>query len=215
MTLDRRKATLLLAAAGLLGAGGIPPFATASAQETTVDVEKLMAPGALEDMVLGDPAAKVTIVEYMSLTCPHCANFHKNVFPKLKEKYVDTGKAKFVLREFPLDQVAWAASMVARCADKSKFFPLIGVLFDKQAVWAPSKDPAGELFKLAKQAGMTKETFDACLQNKELAQNVLDVKDRGATEFNVNSTPTLFVNGQRVADSHSIEAFDKIIEPLL
>jgi len=183
--------------------------------EPTVDPDELMEPGPLEEMVLGDPAAKVTIVEYMSLTCPHCASFHKNTYPLLKEKYIDTGKAKFVLREFPLDQVAWVGFMLTRCIDKSKFFPIIDVLMDRQHVWAASQDPGTELFNIFKQAGMTREEFDACRTNEELAKNVLTVKERGEREFNVQSTPTFFVNGHLVSGSQSLEEFDTLIEPML
>jgi protein-disulfide isomerase len=193
-----------------------PPAAQQTAtSEPTVDPEELMKPGALEDMVLGNADAKVTIVEYMSLTCPHCASFHKNTYPALKEKYLDTGKVKFVLREFPLDQVAWVASMLTRCLDKSKFFPVTEVLLDKQRVWAASQDPATELFNIFKQAGMTRDEFDACQKNQELAQNVIAVKERGEKEFNVGSTPTFFVNGHLVTGNQSVEEFDKLIEPLL
>jgi protein-disulfide isomerase len=195
---------------------GVPTdsMATISA-DPTVDPAELMKPGPLEDNVLGNADAKVTIVEYMSLTCPHCANFHKTTFPKLKEKYIDTGKAKFVLREFPLDQVAWVGFMLARCVDKSKYFPLIDVLMEKQRVWAGSQDPAVELFNIFKQTGMTKDEFDACQQNKELADNVWAVKERADKEFKVGSTPTFFVNGHLVTGNQSLEEFEKLIEPML
>lgn len=229
MDLNRRKVTAALAVIAGLGAVGayfgLGPLggtfgtnggtAVSTAAQAQAGADKLMEPGPLEDMVLGDTSAPVTVVEYMSLTCPHCATFHEQTFPALKEKYIDTGKVKFVLREYPLDQIAWAAAMVARCADESKFFPLIAVLLDKQETWARSQDPETELFNIVKQTGVTKEQFDACLKNQELAQNVMAVKERAATEFNVQSTPTLFVDGQMVTGDYSIEELAKLIDPKL
>lgn len=215
--------TRLLATAAIVGAtvfastaGSMLTGAPAHAQEgMDVDVAELMKQGTLEDIVLGNADAKVTIVEYMSLTCPHCAAFHKETFPKLREKYIDTGKVNFVLREFPLDQVAWAGAMLARCVDKSKFYPVIDVLMEKQLTWARSPDPAGELFKIFKQAGMTKDQFDACRNDRDLAQNVISVRERASKDFRVDSTPTFFINGKILNGEQKIEEFDKLIEPLL
>ena len=166
---------------------------------TEVSVEELMKPGPLPDLVLGKADAPITVVEYASMTCGHCANFHTKVFPTLKEKYVDTGKVRFIMREFPLDNLAAAASMLARCAGEGKTFPLISVLFAKQDEWAFVKgDPRPELFKFAKQAGFTQESFDKCLTDQKLLDDIAAVRARAADTFGVNSTPTFFINGKKI-----------------
>ena len=117
----------------------------AGAQEAAVDVKELMAPGPLAEMTLGDPAAPVTVVEYASLTCPHCARFHTEVLPEFKKKYIDTGKVYFVFREFPLDQLSLAAFMLARCAAPGGYFPMVELLFTRQQEWAFVENPAPAL----------------------------------------------------------------------
>lgn len=175
-----------------------------------------MKPGELKELTLGPPDAKVVVIEYASMTCGHCARFHKTVFPQLKEKYIDTNKIHFVLREFPLDNLAAAASMLARCSGEDKAFAMIGVLFDKQADWAFVKDnPVPALLDIAKQAGFTKESFEACLKDDDLLKKLLAGRERAASVFGVNSTPTFFVNGTKLAGVASIEDFSKIIDPLL
>jgi len=178
---------------------------------TVVSIEELMKPGPLGDMSEGSEDAKVVIVEYASMTCPHCARFHTNVYPQLKEKYIDTGKVRLIMREFPLDRLALAAIMLARCAEKSQFFPMINVLYKEQATWKSSKDPATELFKIAKQAGFTEEKFNSCLNNKEIAQGVLDVMSKGRDTFKVSSTPTFFINGQKLNGGLSFVDFEKLV----
>ncbi len=178
---------------------------------TEVSIEELMKPGPLGDMSEGSEDAKVIIVEYASMTCPHCARFHTNVYPQLKEKYIDTGKVRLIMREFPLDRLALAAIMLARCAEKSQFFPMINVLYKEQATWKSSKDPATELFKIAKQAGFTEEKFNSCLNNKEVAQGVLDVMNKGRDTFKVSSTPTFFINGQKLNGGLSFVDFEKLV----
>ena len=150
------------------------------------------------------------------MTCGHCANFHNTVFPKLKEKYVDTGKVRFIMREFPLDNLAAAASMLARCAGGDKTYPLIEVLFQKQDQWAFVRgNPVPELFKFAKQAGFTQESFDKCLTDQTLLDQVTGVRTRASEKFNVSSTPTFFINGKRLQDAPTLDSFDKVLAPLL
>ncbi len=199
--------TFSLLSPGLSWAGhknGVP-------DTTEVSIEELMKPGPLGDMSEGSEDAKVTIVEYASMTCPHCARFHKNVYPLLKEKYIDTGKVRLIMREFPLDRLALAAIMLARCAEKSQFFPMINVLYKEQSTWKTSKDPATELFKIAKQAGFTEEKFNSCLKDKEIAKGVLDVMNKGRDTFKVSSTPTFFINGQKLNGGLSFEDFEKLV----
>jgi protein-disulfide isomerase len=174
----------------------------------------LLEPGPLGQEVLGSADAPVTIVEYASLTCGHCAAFHMQTFPALKEKYIDTGKVRFIMREFPLDPLAAAAFMLSRCAGDGKYYQMVDLFFEKQADWTRTDDPVAALMNLSKQAGFTQESFEACLTNQELLDGVNAVKDRGAT-FGVDSTPTFFVNGQMVRGAKTIGEFDAILEPLL
>src|SRR5215211_4672200 len=152
---------------------------------------ELLVPPALGDRSLGKDDAPVTIVEYASMTCPHCAHFHETTYPELKKRYIDTGKVRFIFREFPLDPLAAGASMLARCAEKDKFFPIIETLFQMQRTWAVEK-PIPPLLAIAKQAGFSEQSFNTCLSD----QNMLDVlllDDTATTEkFKVSSTPTLF-----------------------
>ncbi len=193
------------------------PVATAPAVEVpkaegSVDVAKLMEPGALPDISVGKADAPVTIVEYMSMTCPHCARFHINVFEPIKEKYVDTGKVRFIVREFPLDLKATAAIMLARCAPEEQFFPLVTALFQQQINWATAEDTRAALLQMGKLAGFTQESFNACLTNQKLLDDVNAVKNKADKTFGVQSTPTFFINGQRYSGEMSVAEMSAIIE---
>ncbi|MCB1446400.1 MAG: thioredoxin domain-containing protein [Rhizobiaceae bacterium] len=216
MQLTRKEFLKFLAAGTAVAAIGLP-LSPAFAQEApkpegSVDVEKLMAPGPLPEMSIGKADAPVTIVEYMSMTCPHCARFHAETFEGIKEKYVDTGKARFVLREFPLDNKATAAIMLARCAPEGQYFPLVSALFKSQMTWATATDARGALLQIAKLAGFTQESFEACLTNQKLLDDVLKVREAGGKEFGVDSTPTFFINGQRYAGEMSVAEMSAIID---
>lgn len=177
-----------------------------------VSVEDLMKPGPLPDLVLGKADAPVTVVEYASLTCGHCASFHNKSFPAIKEKLIDTGKIRFILREFPLDNLAAAAAMLARCAGGEKTYPLTEVLFRKQDEWAFVRtNPVPELFKIAKQAGFTQETFDKCLTDQKLLDDIMAVRERASKTFGVNSTPSFFVNGVRLRGAATVESIEAAI----
>ena len=173
----------------------------------------LMQPGPLGEMALGDEKAPVTIVEYASMTCPHCAAFHETTYPELKKKYIDTGKVRFIFREFPLDQLALAAFMLARCAGPDKYFPMIEVLFQQQKVWVTQR-PLQPLLAIAKQAGMSEQAFNECLQDKKMMEGIEDVRQR-AIKLNVQSTPTFFINGKQMPPGFSLEAFEKHMAPYL
>lgn len=175
----------------------------------------LMQAGSLGDKVLGKDDAPVTIVEYASLTCSHCANFHANTFPALKEKYIDTGKVKLIFREFPLDPLSTAASMMARCSTEQRYFPLVSVLFQSQRQWAGSDKPLDELLAIARQAGFTQESFEACLKDQKIYEGLNEVKKRGAEVHGVNSTPTFFINGEIRRGDMPIEEIDKVVELIL
>ncbi|RUX07179.1 DsbA family protein, partial [Mesorhizobium sp. M8A.F.Ca.ET.023.01.1.1] len=161
----------------------------------TVDMAELLKPGALPDKQLGKDDAKVTIVEYASMTCPHCAHFAETTFPDLKTKYIDSGKARYILREFPFDPSAEAGFMLARCA-KDNYFPMVDVLFRQQANWVGVSNTKDALLQISKLAGFTQESFEACLTDQKLLDDVRSVQKRGANEFKVDSTPTFFINGK-------------------
>jgi protein-disulfide isomerase len=198
--------TTALATAAFSVAATVPAFAQ------SVDQDELLKPGPLGDKILGDENAPVTIVEYASMTCGHCANFHKSTWPDLKKDYVDTGKVRFIFREFPLDPVAAAAFMLARCAPADKYFEIVDIMFEQQRNWAFTDNPYQSLLDFSKQIGFTQESFEECLTNQGLLDAVNAVKDRGANEFGVNSTPTFFINGEMVSGALSIDEMGKIIE---
>ena len=214
-----RRRDVLGLIAGSLGLAALARARPASAQRkkgpAEVSLDELMKPGQLPELSLGKADAPITVVEYASMTCGHCAHFHNTVFPLLKEKYIDTGKVHFIMREFPLDNLAVAASMLARCAGGEKTFPLISALFAKQEEWAfVHGDPRPELLKLAKQAGFTKESFDKCLTDQKLLDDVVAVRTRAADTFGVDATPTFFINGKRLAGV-GLEDFEKAFAPIL
>jgi protein-disulfide isomerase len=161
----------------------------------------------LGDVWLGSPDAKVSIVEYASLTCSHCATFHKDTWPALKAKYIDTGKVRFVLREFPLDPLA-------SCNGNDKYYPMTDLLFAQQRNWAFTEKPVDALSNMVKQAGFTQESFESCLKRQDIYDAVTQVKEGGA-KAGVDSTPTFFINGQKRSGALSLAEFDKILAPLL
>jgi len=181
----------------------------------TVDMAAVMAPGPLKDMAMGSQDAPVTIVEYMSMTCPHCADFHANTLPVIKENYVDTGKVRLIVREFPFDPRAAAAVMLARCAPEDQFFPMVQVLLEQQSTWATAQDAVGALLQIARLAGFTQETFQTCLTNQQLLDDVNAVRNRAASEFGVQSTPTFLINGNRYSGNMSVEDMSALIDSLL
>jgi protein-disulfide isomerase len=200
----------------VLGASALPRF-DGSALAQTVSPADLLKPDALPDMVLGDDKAPVTIIEYASMTCPHCAHFQETTFPELKKRYIDTGKVRYISREFPLDSLAAAAFMLARCAgqdDKTKYFALVDTLYHQQRTWAVEK-PLAPLFAIAKQAGFTQQTFDACLSNQKILDGIESIRQRAVKQFKVESTPTFFINGKMAPGALSIEDMAKLIEPYL
>lgn len=170
--------------------------------------------GPLGDIVQGPADAKVTIIEYASLTCSHCAAFHQTTYPELKKRYIDTGKVRFILREFPLDPLATAGFMLARC-EGEKFYPIVDMLFQQQRAWAYTDKPLDALRQMMRQAGFSQEKFDTCLRDQKLYDAVNAVKNRGVETFKVEYTPTFFINGQRYPGNMSINEFEKILTPLL
>jgi protein-disulfide isomerase len=187
--------------------GGEAPAATPASQEGS----DLMVAGPLGEMGLGDPKAPNVIIEYASMTCPHCQAWHAQVYKDFKAKYIDTGKVYFIFREYPLDPLATAAIMIARCAPPERYFPLVDLMFENQKQWAFVSDPSTALQNLVKQAGVTPEAFKACLTNQQILDGVNWVKNRATNEFDVNSTPTFFINGQMHKGEQTLEAFDSVL----
>jgi protein-disulfide isomerase len=218
LTITRRELLQGASALALLGALAMAPERAAAQakgpQVQNVSPEELLKPGALPEMALGEANAPVTIIEYASMTCPHCATFHEKTYPELKKKYIDTGKVRFIFREFPLDPLAAAGFMLARCAGEGKYFPMIETLFHQQKEWAVQR-PLPPLFAIARQAGFTQQSFDQCLANQKLLEDIEKVRERGAKEYGVGSTPTFFVNGKVQKGAPTIEELDKLIEPYL
>ncbi|MDQ1185306.1 MULTISPECIES: DsbA family protein [Agrobacterium] len=180
-----------------------------------VDMAEVLKPGALPDRALGDANAPVKIVEYMSMTCPHCAHFHNTAFEEIKKKYIDTGKVYFIIREFPFDPRAAAAFMLARCAPEQQYFPFVSMLFKQQQSWATAQDARAALLQMSKMAGFSQESFEACLTNQQLLNDVNATMQRGATEFGVNSTPTFIINGKKYSGDMSVETMSALIDKLL
>ena len=186
----------------------------ALAQGAAPSTAELMQPGPLGEQSLGKDDAPVTVIEYASMTCGHCAAFHNTTYPELKKRYIDTGKVRYIMREFPIDPLAAGAFMLARCAGKDKYFPLIETLFQQQNQWVVQK-PIEPLLAIARQAGFTQQSFDACLKDQKMLEGIEWVRNRGSEKFGVNSTPTFFINGKSYPGALSINDLEKAIEPLL
>ena len=167
-----------------------------------------------DDRILGSPTAPITIVEYASLTCPHCAHFTDEVLPEIKKKWIDTGKVKLVLRDFPLDDEAVHASMIARCAPHDRFYAFIDTFFADQANWAAAPDYRAALSRLAELGGMSKNEVDSCLKDATLENQVISSRLVAANQLGVNATPTFFVNGTKFTGAPTVEEFDKLLSGL-
>jgi protein-disulfide isomerase len=215
MTFNRRAFAAVAAAVLLSFPGAVLADAGKLTAGPDADIAELMKPGDLPDFALGSADAKVTIVEYASLTCPHCAAFHKDVWPGLKSKYVDTGKVRFIFRDFPLNPRAFGGSMLARCLGGDKGMALVDTLFTKQADWAAVEaNPQQALFDVSKQAGFTQESFEKCLTDQKLFEQLTAMQKRAAEVHKVASTPTFFVNGKRMVGP-TLEEFQTVIDPML
>ncbi len=226
---NRRKflktSALLTVAGGVLAACNDSSTATTadgssrsvpSSGDDTVDLNALMtATDGLPDIGLGDPDAPVVVVDYSSMTCPHCARFHTASLPTLKSDYIDQGHVYYIFRDFPLDARARAAAMLARCASEDLYHDVVDILFERQREWATAANPADALFSIVAQAGYTQETFNACLTNRDLETAIVAGAERGAEEFGVASTPTIFINGARFPGARSPQEYAEIIDPLL
>ena len=220
MSLTRREllttgAVLALGAAAIT-TGVLPPLTTlAFAADTNPSPEDLAHAGPGGDIMIGSDKAPVTIIEYASMTCPHCAHFEETTLPELKKRYIDTGKVRYVMREFPLDALAAAGFMLARCAGPDKYETVVETLFAKQADWAMVQKPIPPLMAIAKQFGFTEESFNTCLANQKVLDDIQAVRDHAVNKLGVNSTPTFFINGKRFVGDLSIDVMAKEIDPYL
>ena len=217
LTLTRRHLFLASTGLALASTAGVvlPPWRRAKAEEAAgVDAADLAKAGPDGDVVLGSDKAPVTIIEYASMTCPHCAHFSENTFPELQKRYIDTGKVRFIFREFPLDALAAAGFMLARCAGNDKYMPMVETLFAKQADWVV-KEPLPPLKEIAKQFGMTEDSFNACLANQKGLDAIQAVRDHAVDKLGVNSTPTFFINGKKFIGDLTMDQISKEIDPYL
>ena len=216
MIITRRAFTAALSLTGLAALIGLSPFrliGQAMAQ-SAADVAK---PVSLPDMAIGPADAKVTVTEFASMTCPHCAAFNAEVFPKIKAAYIDTGKIRYIFREFPLDIKAAAGSMLARCIakdDAGKYFAVIDMLFKQQNDWV-MKNTTETLTRIGKQAGLSQQQVEDCLKDQALLDKIAADQKYATEVLKVDSTPTFFVNGEKIKGEASFEEFQKKIDPLL
>src|SRR5438445_5000071 len=216
LIITRRAFTAALSLTGpaaLIGFSPLRLIAEAMAQ-SAADVAK---PQSLPDMALGPANAAVTITEYASMTCPHCANFNEQVFPKIKSAYIDSGKVRYVFREFPLDIKAAAGSMLARCIakdDAPKYFAVVDLLFRQQNDWV-TKNTTETLTRIGKQAGLTQAQVEDCLKDQALLDKIAADQKFAAEVLKVQSTPTFFINGEMLKGEQSFEEFSKRINSML
>jgi len=207
-------AVVAIAAAVYFGtrpsAPGAAPVAVAAAASSDAKSLLNVQPG---DHVMGDPKAPITMIEYASLTCPHCAHFNTTELPQIEDKWIKTGKVKLIYRDFPLDQIATKAAQLAECAGNDKYFAVLDMIFRGQGNWAVAQDPIAELSKSLRIAGMGDNEVKACLANDAVATGVIN-DYRGGETLGVNSTPTIFVNGEQFKGARSMEEFDALFTKL-
>ncbi len=201
--------------------GGFNPFDTRTGPPPAerVVIEKptltdVMQTGTLPEMAWGKADAPVTIVKYASLTCPYCRRFHKETFPKLKKEYIDTGKVRFIIREFPIGKTSGAATIALRCAKPEKYLELYGKFLEQQPAWVSQEVRLDPIFKVASQVGMTRQQFDACRENQSMIDGLQWVKDRGRT-LGVIGTPNFFIGNTLIKKVLTIEEIRAKVDPLL
>jgi protein-disulfide isomerase len=213
VNLTRRDTLVLGGAAGALGLTGVPAFA---ADGDVVDVAALMAPaGDLEDHVLGDENATVTVIEYASPTCPHCASFHNDVYPAFKAEYVDTGRVKFIVRPFIRNVFDAAVFMLAESAGPENYHNVIDTYFRTMQTWTTSETPRDALMEIALELGFTEESFNAALTNQELYTAMEAMREQALNEFGLSGTPTFYINGKTLSGGQTLEQLAAEIDPLL
>ena len=183
--------------------------------QTSINARVVDTIEALESKSFGDENAKVKIVEFASLTCGHCAKFHNEVMPILKEKYIEKGLIHFTYKDFPLDKFALKASMIARCAGNEKFFKFLDVFYKKQKDWTRTKDPFKSLLKIAKFGGLKDEELKVCIGNKSIEDGILKQRLNSSKKYDIKATPTLYLNGEKYNGDLTIEALESKIKSML
>jgi protein-disulfide isomerase len=207
-------ATAAASAPAYANDAGNPPAAPPPLPVTAiVPNDQLMTIAPLPEFIQGAPSASITIIEYASTTCSHCAAFHETTWPELKAKYIDSGRAKFILREFPLDPLATASFMLARCAGPDERNVVVDQLLSRQKTWAFVDKPLEALLLLVEEIGISQNDAEACLRNEDLYRRVRQSRERAAAAFNIDSTPTFFVDGRKLRGDLTISDFDRIIDP--
>ena len=212
-----------IAVIAVLGVAGMEYFGGPSSDRRAVQpATSPAAPAAVaaveigaDEFIMGDANAPVTIVEYASLTCPHCANFHVNILPELKKSYIDTGKARLVYRDFPLDRLALSGAMMARCAGRERYFGFIDTMYRKQESWRAAKDQLKALARIGLLGGISQEDFDACMKDKAMEDRIMAMRLDGQNEFAIDSTPSFIIDGKKYSGVVDFARFEKILEPLL
>lgn len=202
---------------GLAAQAAAPAATPAGAAPAAVAASSDQVPRGtvMSDLALGSDKAPVTVIEYASFTCPHCAEFYDHTFPEVKQKLIDTGKIRYIYRDFPLDRLALKASVLARCSGAQNYYGYVDVLFKQQLSWATEKNPMEGLRELARLGGMSDARFDACMASKPIEQAVLESRLEAQKKYGVDATPSFIINGVKYAGAMSYDQFDKLIEPLL
>jgi protein-disulfide isomerase len=214
MLLGAAKAPIAIALAAMLSgcgggaAGPTPPIDKATYVPPQAE---LMAPGPLGERAMGKPTAPVTVIEYVSLTCPHCANFQKTIFPRVKKEFIDTGRVRFIVREFPIGHTSGTAAIINRCAPEDKYFFLLNQFLTRQPEWVSQEVRPDAIYSVAKSSGMSRETFDKCLSNQTIIDGLTEVKQRGR-QFGVIGTPTFFINGRKAQGEVTFDEIKAMIE---
>ena len=193
----------------MLGSCGGPGGATTEARSLE---DQLLEPGPLGERDYGNRNAQVTIIEYVSLTCPYCRAYHATVFPRIKRTYVDTGRVRYIIREFAIGQTAGAAAIVTRCAPKGQFLALNEAYLSRQSEWVSQEMRPDALYKIAISSGMSRAQFDKCSSNQSIIDGLTEVKQRGR-KYGVVGTPTFFINGQKLQGEVTFEQMKALIEP--
>lgn len=202
--MNRRKILTTTAAVSALAVGSSLGLRVPSAQAQEIALYD-------DDRIVGNPDAPITIIEYASLTCPHCANFHANTYPKLKEEWIDTGKAKLVFRHFPLDGLGLRAAAVANCLEGDRFAGFIEILMKSMQQWARAEDPVKALAQISALAGINQEQFETCFNDEAEMNKILERRQEAANNYRVDSTPSFLVNGRLVRGGLDFEAFNDLL----
>lgn len=209
--INRRNLVQSALAGGALAAAY--PFGVTFAETVSELYENLP----LEDQVMGNPNAPVTLLEYASMTCPHCKSFHEEIMPAITRKYINSGEVRYIVRPFPFngDRVGEAAFMLAMCAPGNNYYPMMDALFSTQHSWAFGNDPASELKRISKLSGMSETEYQVCLSNRTLYLKMIEARDLAVRKFNVRATPTIFIDNERFARPRSVANLSAALDEAL